>query len=129
MKLHQNLLVALVAHVLLGFAIAQEDAPLSGLFAARLTTCIGIEAGSVDLSTVCNVSAVLELSEGVGFFVQVSPRFGPFYENFQVRVYRPSLVLSILGLDMFVEPGVTTGFELGEWFIRLESDFLIQVPW
>ena len=103
---------------------AQYEPTIQG--AVRITNCAGFGSGNVDLTLVCNVSAFAEHVDGVGVFAQVSPRYGPFYENWQARIYSNKLSWDLGVAARIQQVGVTTGLELGEFFIRVESDVLLE---
>lgn len=96
-----------------------------GLFAARISMCGGLEGGHFQPPSFCGLNATVEDS-GYGVFVQTLPRFGPFWDNWEVYGYRPE---GYLGGLVTTWPGVAVGREEGEWFVRLQADVIFVVRW
>lgn len=114
--------------VSLALLLAVALAGAQGQAGARLSMCGGMEAGAFQPPTLCGANAFLETG-GYGVFVQTLPRFGPFYENWEVYAYRPTRKLQVLALNVTSWPGIATGFEQGHWFIRVQADVLFHLSW
>jgi len=115
-------LVNLLLLAVLGFASAQRGA-------LRVSTCFGLEAPpsgiNLDLTTICGVTGFVEWP-AFGLFVQTSPRYGPFWDEWEVYGYRPDVKLHALGQDIRAWPGVAVGRERGAWFVRAQADILVS---
>lgn len=113
--------------LLLAAALAVAGAAAAQTAGLRLSLCEGLEAATLDLTTVCGITGFVETSE-LGVFAQVSPRYGPVYENWEVYAYQPR-TLAQLGPAAQVQwwPGIATGFEQGAWFVRVNADILLTI--
>lgn len=87
--------------------------------------CGGMEGGHFQPPSFCGLNATLETG-GYGVFVQTLPRFGPFWDNWEVYGYRP---VSYLGGLVTSWPGLAVGREEGEWFVRLNADVILVIRW
>ncbi len=96
--------------------------------ALRLSPCVGLSGGGLS-GPLCNVTGFFEAEGRAGVFAQVTPRLGPFYDNWQVYVYRPNVRFDALGVQWVAWPGVAAGRELGEWFVRAQADLVISIEW
>jgi len=111
--------IVLAALFLLGgFTYAQNV-----IGAVRVTQCINMIPFTAEV--LCNVTGYAETQE-FGVFLQVTPRYGPALENFQTRIYTNNLSWEFLDFARVQQTGVTVGRELGDWFIRVETDVIIE---
>lgn len=106
---------------------AQDEFTPSVIGAVRLTNCVGFQTGNTILDTpiLCNVSGFAQ-ANGFGVFAQVTPRYGPAWENWQFRGYRTDLNWDVGAAFRVEQVGLTVGRELGNYFVRFETDILIE---
>lgn len=96
--------------------------------AVRWSTCVNLTE-VMESPVLCNVTGFLESKDGIGFLGQVTPRLGPPSKNWQVRTYTTRFSREIGPLGTIQQVGVTTGRESGDWFVRLETDVIIEFTW
>lgn len=115
-------LVSVLLLSALSFGLAQKGS-------IRISTCFGMQAPPtgivLDPQFICGVSGFLEAS-GFGLFVQTLPRYGPFWDEWEVYGYKPDVKLHFLGQDVRTWPGIAVGREDGAWFVRAQADILIS---
>lgn len=113
---------SLLVLLALGFGLAQQGA-------LRISTCFGLQAPPtgivLDPQFICGVNAYVEAG-GYGVFVQTLPRYGPFWDEWEVYGYRSDVKLHLLGQDVRTWPGLAVGRQDGAWFIRAQADILIS---
>lgn len=121
----------MMMRLLLLLALCLGSFGLAQVGGARLSTCLGAEIGegfSVQ-GPLCNVTAFIEAPVPalgqMGVFAQVTPRLGPFYDNWTLYVYRPDTRFDLFGINWTAWPGVAVGRELGDWFVGFRADILI----
>lgn len=118
--------VGLTLSLLVGASNAQDAPTIVG--GVRVTTCAGVLAGTLDITGICNITGFLETGP-MGVLAQISPRYGVPWENWLVFLYTPRTQLDLLGVQVFLQPGVAGGLQQGSWFFRIESDVIIQWAW
>lgn len=110
--------------------LASSAAANSGVFAARLTPCIGHNVGGIaNIANLCSATAFVE-SGGVGVFAQIRPVDGPALHNWVLYPYVVTQQLRVGELlDVRALPGAQIGMRHGEFFIGIAADVLISVQW
>jgi len=98
--------------------------------AMRLSPCIHLGLGQkTEASGICNVSAFWEKAGSVGIYAEISPKYGPPLDNWEVLLYRPlSVQLGDISLAMW--PGVAVGEqESAGTYVRIQSDIIMSIQW